>query len=48
LLRLAILARYYGPVAQIKAQMVNDPFLSEAEKVIRDTKRYAQILGQKS
>ncbi|MBL7979901.1 MAG: S41 family peptidase [Bacteroidetes Order II. Incertae sedis bacterium] len=48
LLRSAILARYYGPVAQIKAQMINDPFLSEAEKVIRDNKRYMQILGQKS
>lgn len=46
LLRSAILARYYGPVAQIKAQMVNDPFLTEAEKIIRDPKRYAQTLGK--
>ena len=46
LLRAQILARYYGPAAQIKAQILNDPFMTEAEKVLGDTKRYNRILGK--
>lgn len=46
LLKSQILSRYYGPAAQIKAMLVNDPYMNEAIRVLEDPKRYEKILGK--
>jgi carboxyl-terminal processing protease len=44
LLKSQILARYFGPTAQIKVMLAGDPAMKEAEKLIMDRARYDRLL----